>query len=518
MEREQSHPPKDVPPPGTAWGHALRVRRSWHYALISLLLLLPCHWQPRIQAGDLSSHIYNSWLAQFIESGRAEGLAIVSQTTNILFDLMLGSLFRVLGAEWAQRVTVSLVVLVFLWGAFAFASAVSRRRPWHLMPCLAMLAYGWVFHMGFFNFYLSLGLCFWALAGLWRPTRVRAAASAAVLGLAYTAHALPVVWTAWLIVYLWMARRVTPRRRVLLTASCLMAMLGLNLLLSSTFVSRWSPQQISVSSGADQIWVFGVKYYLVLAGLLLVWGLLFLDLIHLRGVRRTVMGIPFQFCVLSAATVIALPNMILLPGFHHALVYIAERMSLGVGVCVCALLAAARPHRWERLGIIGLAAVFFVFLYSDERALNRFEDRMEGVVAQLPPGRRVVNSVSVPAGRTNAMVHVLDRVCIGHCFSYANYEPSTAQFRIRTLGRNPYVVASYADSWALQNGTYVPKETDLPLYKVDLDEQGELVIKPLKAGMLCGSTTVEILPRWTGCNTARHWPSAFGWILFPGLT
>jgi hypothetical protein len=38
------------------------------YVLVSLLLLAPCHWQPRLQAGDLSSRIDNSWLARLIEA------------------------------------------------------------------------------------------------------------------------------------------------------------------------------------------------------------------------------------------------------------------------------------------------------------------------------------------------------------------------------------------------------------------------------------------------------------------
>src|SRR5215469_15012712 len=93
------------------------------YVLVSLLVLLPCYWQPRVQAGDLSSHIYNAWLVQLVESGRAQGLTVVSQTTNILFDLMLSGLFKVFGAEAAQRISVSVAVLTFVWGAFAFISA-----------------------------------------------------------------------------------------------------------------------------------------------------------------------------------------------------------------------------------------------------------------------------------------------------------------------------------------------------------------------------------------------------------
>ncbi|HKA00490.1 MAG TPA: hypothetical protein VKE70_28455, partial [Candidatus Solibacter sp.] len=182
---------------------------AWRiYVPISLLVLLPVYWQPRIQAGDLSSHIYNAWLAQLIEAGRTEGLEIVRQSTNILFDLMLGGLLKVLGAELAQRISVSVAVLVFVWGAFRFVSVVAGRRAWNLLPCIAMFAYGWVFHMGFFNFYLSLGFCFWALSLLWDWQPRGIAYAAALMLLAYFAHALPVVWTGGLGVYQLFARRV----------------------------------------------------------------------------------------------------------------------------------------------------------------------------------------------------------------------------------------------------------------------------------------------------------------------
>ena len=56
--------------------------RAAQVALISIVLLIPCFWQGRIQTVDLPSHIYNSWLAQQIESGKARGLAIVPMSTN----------------------------------------------------------------------------------------------------------------------------------------------------------------------------------------------------------------------------------------------------------------------------------------------------------------------------------------------------------------------------------------------------------------------------------------------------
>jgi hypothetical protein len=306
--------------------------------------------------------------------------------------------------------------------------------------------------------------------------------------LAYMAHALPVVWAGSLVLYLLIAGRVAPRTRVYMIAASLLAMVLLHAVIDRTMVSRWSPQQINLTTGLDQVWVFDAKYYVVMMGMLLVWGLLFLNLIHLSSARQVVSGIPFQFCVISAAGVFILPGTILIPGFHHTLAFIAERMSLGVGVCVCALLGAARPKRLERYALVVVALVFFGFLFRDERALNSFEDRMQDTVAHLAPGQRVINAVQDPALRVNALAHMIDRVCIGHCYSYANYEPSTAQFRIRADAQNPYVAYSYQQSWELQVGTYVVRESDLPLYEVDLDENRKMVLKSLKAGVPCGST------------------------------
>jgi hypothetical protein len=450
-EQSATLPLPGAPHSGVLQSNLAAVTRSrWFYVLLSVLMLAPCFWQPRVQAGDLSSHIYNAWLAQLIESGRAQGLVIVSQTTNILFDLMLSGLFRAFGAEAAQRISVSVAVLVFIWGSFAFVSAVSGKRPWHLLGCIAMLAYGWVFHMGFFNFYLSLGLCFWTLALSWKFTPKRASAAALLLVLAYVAHALPVVWTAGLLVYLWIARRVSGKARAWVTLSWLLLMVVIHIAINRAMVTKWSPSQIAASTGLDQLWVFDGKYYLVLVGLLLVWGMLFLEMLHRTGARQIASGIPFHLCVISAMGVFILPGTVLLPGVHHTLVYISERMSLGVGICVCALLAGAQPRPLVRYAVLLVALAFFGFLYRDERALNSFEDRMQDTVAQLAPGRRAVSGIDDPNLRIDALTHMIDRACLGRCFSYANYEPSTAQFRIRVTGKSPIVAGSYVESFELQ--------------------------------------------------------------------
>ena len=106
-EQRESVDTSPAAPRPSAYATAVRV------IVFSSLLLTPCFWQPRIQAGDLSSHVYNAWLAQLIERGQAPGLTLARQSNNVLFDLMLSGLMRAFGAAAAQRVAVSVAVLVF---------------------------------------------------------------------------------------------------------------------------------------------------------------------------------------------------------------------------------------------------------------------------------------------------------------------------------------------------------------------------------------------------------------------
>ena len=96
----------------------------------------------------------------------------------------------------SQKILVPLCVLIFFWGAFALIAAVSRRPPWFLLPCLAMLAYGWTFNVGFFNYYLSLGLGFFATALVWRGRGRELILAAALAALAPVAHPQGSAWLA----------------------------------------------------------------------------------------------------------------------------------------------------------------------------------------------------------------------------------------------------------------------------------------------------------------------------------
>ncbi len=453
------------------------------YALASAAVLIPCFWQSRLQAGDLGSHIYNAWLAELIRQGQAPGLSIVPQTTNVLFDLLLDGLFRAVGSAAAQRIAVSLAVLVFVWGAFAFVAAAARRE-WAMLPAIAMLAYGRMFHMGFFDFYLSLGLCFWALALAWNFAPRRLLAALPILLVAYMAQALPVAWACAVLGFLWLARRL-PAKRGQFIVTAVVAICALHMALSATMPTVWSYRQVECVAGVDQVWVYNGKYWIVAAGLLLVLVALVAESIRRNGARPWFGPGLFQALAVTAAGVLLLPGAVWLPAYDQPLLFIPERMSLAIGVLVAALAAAANPLRWQRWALGLLAAAFFIFLYMDERALNRFEDQMRDRVTQLPPMARVVSNVGTDA-HIKALTHIVDRVCIGRCYSYANYEPSSGAFRIRVTGPTSIVAATALDSSRMELGKYVVKERDLPLYRISVAADGSVVADSLPAGAPVG--------------------------------
>jgi hypothetical protein len=478
---------------------ALELRiQSWTrhpivYVIASVLLLLPCFWQSRIQAGDLSSHIYNAWLAQLIEAGKTTGLEVVARTTNVLFDLELSAFMRAFGAGAAQRIAVSLAVLIFVWGAFYFIARLSGVRPWFLLPVLAILAYGWTFHMGFFNMYVSLGLCLWAVGAAWDGKPKSLAIAAALLAVAYVAHGLPVAWALALGAYTWAARRTRPERLHQLLMAGLAGVVVLRFLLENATKTRWTWTQIISAVAADQAWTYDDTYLIVAVGLVVLWGALFFTLWRQNGAAALIRNVPFHFAAVTAAGIVILPTGVAVPGLLHGLVFIAERMSLALGICYCASIARARVTAASAYLALGLMLVYFGLLFRNDRVLNGYEDRMTAAVAALQ-GQRVVTGFSGDGLRSDPFLHMVDRACIGICYSYANYEPSTGQFRVRATGPNPIVASDYTDSWRLQVGQYVVKPSDLPLYRLTLDAAGGVTAQPLPPGQPNGVVSFSAIP------------------------
>jgi len=259
-------------------------------------------------------------------------------------------------------------------------------------------------------------------------------------------------------------------------------------------IVRWSYRQWAQSTGVDQLWIFDTKYYLAMTALMMAEALLFLRLARTGGARRVISSIPFHLAVIAAAAVFVLPTAVQIPGYAHLLAFLAERLSLGVGVCVCAVLAAAEPRRVERYAIAAAALLYFGMVYRDERVLNAFEDRLQRAVAPVPPGDRVISLILGDYGmRANAVTHMIDRVCLGRCYSYANYEPSTKQFRIQAVAPNRIVAADYGDSFRLQTGGYVVQDADAPLHAVDITPEGTMRLVTLPTGFKTSVTLWDTL-------------------------
>jgi hypothetical protein len=145
-----------------------------------------------------------------------------------------------------------------------------------------------------------------------------------------------------------------------------------------------------------------------------------------------------------------------------------------------------KPRKWHLAGFSAAAAVFFVFLYQDTSFVARLENHAEKIARELPYGTRVLTTIFAPPdSRVLFISHVVDRACIGHCFTYGNYEPSSKQFRVRVLPDSPLVTSMPDDTEDMGAGVYEVQDEDLPLkeiYQCDERDLTKLCIRDLAAG------------------------------------
>jgi hypothetical protein len=178
------------------------------------------------------------------------------------------------------------------------------------------------------------------------------------------------------------------------------------------------------------------------------------------------------------------PDYVRFPG-RVSIALISERLTtLSAAGAIC-VLGAMRPRKWHLAAGFAVGAIFFAFIYRDTVIVNRMEEQAESLVrSDVPRGQRVMGTIHNPEGWRVLEQHILDRACIGYCFSYGNYEPSTAVFRVRALPGNPYVLPDYELAIDMEDGDYIVQPEDLPLHQVyQCDPSGfVLCIRPLKAG------------------------------------
>jgi hypothetical protein len=157
------------------------------------------------------------------------------------------------------------------------------------------------------------------------------------------------------------------------------------------------------------------------------------------------------------------------------------------GLCV---LGGIKPRKWQLAGFGICAGIFFAFLYQDTGWLNRLEEHAEGMVSKLAPGTRVIVMIDALAdSRMEFVDHAVERACIEHCFSYANYEPSSRQFRVRVRQGSPVVTSSTDDAQDMASGQYEVQDENLPIkqiYQCDEKDLTRLCIRDLEAGKTNG--------------------------------
>ncbi|HEY4879982.1 MAG TPA: hypothetical protein VIH97_12735 [Candidatus Acidoferrales bacterium] len=456
---------------------------------ISALVLAPCFWHRTIVADDLGSHVYNAWLTQLIRQGQAPGLWLATRWNNVLFDYLLDFLGRFFSLGMAEKISVSLSVLVFFWGVFAFVCAAARRAPWFLIPCIAMVSYGYTFHMGFLNYYISLGLSFWGVAIFWRGRGWERMIPLVLAPLIFLANPLGLVWMVAASAYIWAAERIPARYHFALVALAITALGVAHWHFWHTNVIEEQRRAAYYFSGTDQFLLFGARYWIpqVLFGLFAVAAMGF-DLLsrHRNKAGFAGYGIPFQFYAILIFAAMLLPEGIRFPNQPVALAILTERLSTVTAAVLCCLLGAMVPRKWHLIVFTATAAVFFAFLYQDTGKMDRMEGQLEKLVRTIPASQRVLGTIQPFPGSRILIQHMLDRACIGYCFSYGNYEAASQQFRVRASDGNRYLMSYFGDTSDMEDGAYEVKPEDLPAWQVyQCSESGtDFCIAPLRAGQM----------------------------------
>jgi len=142
------------------------------------------------------------------------------------------------------------------------------------------------------------------------------------------------------------------------------------------------------------------------------------------------------------------------------------------------------------------AAIFFWFLFTDMRQLNRVEARVDELLRTIPQGQRVAALIYYPRARGSYQHHMIDRECIGRCWSYSDYEPSSGHFRIIPAGPSAFVLTAPKDVDDVLHGRYIARKQDLPLYQIYPcgPREVDLCIRALQEGEANGR--IDLLRHW----------------------
>lgn len=479
------------------------LRERWARVLaVSAAVVVPCLWQRHIQGGDYASHIYNAWLAHLIRQGRAPGLYIVRQWNNILVDVALDRISILLGFAAAEKIVACVCVLIFFWGAFALIGAATRRPPWVLAPALAMVAYGWTFQLGFMNYYLAIGLAGFALAIFRRARGADWLFGALVALIVLVAHPMVFMWLVGAACYVKISERLPNWAHWLLFAAALGSVYAVRVFILHYFeADTFETATFYLFNGADQLVTYGVRYEYLQYAVVIFGALCMISGVTADGKQagsRWIFRTPLELWAVLVFAAAMLPENFFLPEYTAPAGDVLMRLTTITAILGLCVLGSVKPRWWHLAGFAVCAAFFFTWTYQDTRVLNNMELQAEKLVSPLPFGARVTETIWNPEdSRVYFILHIVDRACIGHCFSFANYEPSSGAFRIRVRPGSPVVTDDQGASDDMERGVYIVKPRDLPMmqiYQCDKQDLTKLCIRPLAAGEKTNAT--GFTPPW----------------------
>jgi len=177
------------------------------FLVIALFHLLPIwrvHYVPTV---DGPSHLYNAQVLHELAKGTPEFARVfradLRPFPNWLGHILLSLALGIAPPLIAEKLVLSAIVLLFLGGCWKLAGVIdprSRVYAFLVMP----LAYSALLQMGFYNYFLGVGLAMFAIAAWWER---RTTLSGIVLMLCYFAHAVPAMVALLMMAVIWIIRR-----------------------------------------------------------------------------------------------------------------------------------------------------------------------------------------------------------------------------------------------------------------------------------------------------------------------
>jgi len=346
------------------------------------------------------------------------------------------------------------------------------------------------------NYYVSLAFSFWGLAFWWKSGKWRYAAFLAA-ALAWVGQPVGLLLLAGGIGLSELFKRMDRKWHVITVAVLVTVVLGVRFWIVQHYPLVATRTPWYARTGANQLILYGDTYAVL--GYLFAFSLAIgVGLAYLRGGPNGAEPRRLQFRpVLSALVTVVLvacwmvPDGFFVPQYPGPLNFMASRMSVLLLVLAACYVSTSKIERWQAGAWVLIAACYFVLLYRDTGDLNGMEDQAAQLARKLPEGSRVIAVLEWPKSSV-VTHHLVDRACIGHCFSYANYEPPSGQFRLRATGPSPIVMDHPAASAAVEQGKLIVRAEDLPLYELyQCGSRTKLCIHELQEGESNGQVVRE---------------------------